>query len=313
MRGEKEAKTSSDSEHTLLSLWTRATAQPVTPHHLTSSTFQAAPSQLWEERGLRGGMGEMNAVLEVQLSGPAPVCPSRGLWDCSMNCGSWPFHGRDSRALNWHDEINQEKKKKSTPPPAWTHVCLTHAGKEGGQHRQLWPAANTFSHIFGSNLSAGGDSIDHRCACRGNNRASCTGMCVCGHVQSRCDWLGKHHMGSGVTGSGPKQSTYSRGRPQSPRSPPHQTGARFANPPTPGSRPHAALQLLITVNKDAGQWKRDAQPPSSSSRGVGKDLKPSWVLINANYVRAVINLGTLVLADENKTIAFSLCECQRRH
>lgn len=207
----------------------------------------------------------------------------------------------------------KKKKKKSTPPPAWTHVCLTHAGKEGGQHRQLWPAANTFSHIFGSNLSAGGDSIDHRCACRGNNRASCTGMCVCGHVQSRCDWLGKHHMGSGVTGSGPKQSTYSRGRPQSPRSPPHQTRARFANPPTPGSRPHAALQLLITVNKDAGQWKRDAQPPSSSSQGVGKDLKPSWVLINANYVRAVINLGTLVLADENKTIAFSLCECQRRH
>lgn len=49
------------------------------------------------------------------------------------------------------------------------------------------------------------------------------------------------------------------------------------------------------------------------SRGVGKDLKPSWVLINANYVRAVINLGTLVLADENKTIPFSPCECQRRH
>lgn len=36
-------------------------------------------------------------------------------------------------------------------------------------------------------------------------------------------------------------------------------------------------------------------------------------LINANYVRAVINLGTPVLADENKTITFSLCECQQQH
>lgn len=47
--------------------------------------------------------------------------------------------------------------------------------------------------------------------------------------------------------------------------------------------------------------------------GRGKNLKPSWVLINANYVRAVINPGTLELADENKTITFSLRECQQRH
>lgn len=42
--------------------------------------------------------------------------------------------------------------------------------------------------------------------------------------------------------------------------------------------------------------------PPSSSPGVGKDLKAPWVLINANYIGAVINLGAPVLADENKTI-----------
>ena len=46
----------------------------------------------------------------------------------------------------------------------------------------MWPAANTRSHIFGSNMSTGGDSIDHRCACLGNNRAYCTGVCVFGDM-----------------------------------------------------------------------------------------------------------------------------------
>lgn len=31
---------------------------------------------------------------------------------------------------------------------------------------------------FGSNMSTGGDTIDHRCACLGNNWAYCTGVCV---------------------------------------------------------------------------------------------------------------------------------------
>lgn len=48
----------------------------------------------------------------------------------------------------------------------------------GEQDRRLWPAANTLSHTFGSDISTGGDSIDHRCACLGNNWAYCTGVCV---------------------------------------------------------------------------------------------------------------------------------------
>lgn len=47
-----------------------------------------------------------------------------------------------------------------------------------------------------------------------------------------------------------------------------------------------------------------SQAPSSSSPGVGKDEEASWALINANYAGAVINPGTPVLADENKTIIF---------
>lgn len=65
----------------------------------------------------------------------------------------------------------------------------------------------------------------------------------------------------------------------------------------------------------ARQGRGDAQPlllrPLSLSGGRTGSLL--GYLINANYVRAVINLGTPVLADENKTITFSPCECQQQH
>lgn len=140
---------SSDSEHTLLSLWTRAPAQPVTPHHLSSSTSPGWPIPALRGEGAGGD--------KHRPGGPRfwPACythldlcvcaPGRGLWDCSMNRGNRPFHGRDSRAPNWHDEINQEKKGPS--PPVWTHVCLTHAGRRGDSTAS-YGLQQTLSHIF---------------------------------------------------------------------------------------------------------------------------------------------------------------------
>lgn len=75
--------------------------------------------------------------------------------------------------------------------------------------------------------------------------------------------------------------------------------------------PQRFQRLNMRTASNGGERKPSC--PSSPSRGVGKDQKPSWFLINANYVGAVINLATPVLADENKTITFSLCECQRHH
>lgn len=107
--------------------------------------------------------------------------PSAGgaMWDWSVNRGSRPFHGWDSGAFTGHDEITPEKTL--TLPLAWTHVCRRHAVGGGGQDRRSWPAAthsHKHTHIFGSNMSTGGDSIDHRCACPGNSRDYCTGVCV---------------------------------------------------------------------------------------------------------------------------------------
>lgn len=63
--------------------------------------------------------------------------------DCSVNRGSKPFHGSDSRAFAGHDEIAPEKTL--TLPLARTHVCRSHTVGEGGQDRRSWPAANTHS------------------------------------------------------------------------------------------------------------------------------------------------------------------------
>lgn len=78
--------------------------------------------------------------------------------------------------------------------------------------------------------------------------------------------------------------------------------------PAPTCCPTAFTQ---SEYEDVGQQGRGASQPAPSSPSVRKDWKAPWALINANYARAVINLGTLVLADENKTITFSPCWCQQ--
>lgn len=70
--------------------------------------------------------------------------------------------------------------------------------------------------------------------------------------------------------------------------------------PLKGPRPPAAPQLSGHLNMR--KWANGGGGligRSSSSPGVRKDLKASWVLINANYIGAVINLGSQVLAGEN--------------
>ena len=81
-----------------------------------------------------------------------------------------------------------------------------------------------------------------------------------------------------------------------------QAPARFTAQYSTSTCCPAAFRL--SQYEDVGQQGRETAQPPSSSPGVGRHLRASWVLINANYIGVVINLGTQVLADENKTIPF---------
>lgn len=184
--------------------------------------------------------------------------------------------------------------------------------RTGGHGQQ-----QTHSHIFGSSMSTGGESIDHRCACLGNNRDYCVCVCVCvfGEVskvdvieQVNTIWEQRHWTRTKAVHLLQRKNSALLDITQPGCSQIHRS--LLYNPSS-----HLRLESTCcpaasrpSPYEDGGQQgeERMLSHPSSSP-GVGKDSKASWVLINANYGGAVINLGTPVLADENKTITFFPC------
>lgn len=86
----------------------------------------------------------------------------------------------------------------------------------------------------------------------------------------------------------------------------NQVSARFSlTTPHPPAALQPADPLGSRTGAKGGGDKLLSQPSSSSSSsGIKRHFRASSALINANYMGPVINLGTQVLADENKTIGF---------
>lgn len=91
----------------------------------------------------------------------------------SVNCGSWPFHGWDLTAFARHDEITREKKSPNTYSPTTLNTCLSEAWGGVRTSGLGQKQTHTCTNSFGSSMSTGGDSINHRCICLGNTGQVC--------------------------------------------------------------------------------------------------------------------------------------------
>lgn len=81
------------------------------------------------------------------------------------------FTAETQGAFAEHDEITKEKKKKHLYPHQPEHMSVGATLQEGEDRTGGYGQQQTNVHIFGFNRSTGGDSIDHRCTCLGNNWA----------------------------------------------------------------------------------------------------------------------------------------------
>lgn len=65
----------------------------------------------------------------------------------------------------------KKKKKKHLYPHQPEHMSVGATLQEGEDRTGGYGQQQTNVHIFGFNRSTGGDSMDHRCTCLGNNWA----------------------------------------------------------------------------------------------------------------------------------------------
>lgn len=300
-RSDRGAETSSDSKHTLHDQPTQhrhrpaasPRVRPVLPGGATSS--RAKTERGWKEGRDDGGSQRYEWCADVARPG-GPGVWSTFVCVCvrailSANRGNWSFHGRHQRAIAGHDEMTREKKttkkKHLTPPLAWEGLGFwLRFERRWRKHRSQ--------------------------VCSSGERAEAIGqVCVWEDVWSRRDWASKHQMGAAALD---RSGSASRRRRRL------QVSARFnAQDPTSTCCPAEPGSKRKKKKKNRKKTKREggdlllSQPSTSSSSGIRRHFRASSALINANYMGLVINLGTQVLADENKTLRFffSQCECQQ--